>query len=501
MIGKAVGFWLVAVLVGVAAIAFGSVETWAEVWLRFGAVAAFAAVTWSDGPKTLLRGGAAALVLPAALLLAWGIVQSLPLPSAVVRALSPRTARLQAETLPEGGGAALPSFLLSRAPTLGVTVEDGAKLPPGPADPGSRAARSSLSINPHATWNACLSWLTPLLLAFAAERLSRSPSTRYRLLWAIAAWTGVLGAIAVAQSVSWNERLMWIREIPGNSAPLGPFVNPNHFAGYVELGVLVVVGLLLAIVSEADGTLSLAGFREAVMDRGWALPRLLVLGFLLVLGIYGLVLSGSRGAAVALFAGGLVLIPLFHARRWLPVATVGLVALGLGVGVASWMGRENHTLQSAFFADAANDASLSMRSDIWGRTWRIVVDHPLTGTGMGTFPSAYASYDREGEWLGTAQTHDDFLQFASETGLVGTVLLGWLIVAYAWTVLKPGMQSGSPRPKWTTAALAAGCFAMLTHSIIEFNLQVPAVACLFAVLVGALAGACAPATDEDEAAA
>ena len=498
MTAKTIGYWLVAILVGVAALAFGSVETWAEVWLRLGAVAALVAVTWGDGLKGLFRGGAAALVVPSVLLVAWGIVQSLPLPATVVRAVSPRTARIQSETLPAGGGAALPSFLLSRATSLGVTLEDGAKLPPGPADPGSRAARSSLSLNPHATWNACLSWLTPLLFAFAAERLSRDPSMRYRLLWAIGAWTGVLGAIAVAQEVSWNERLLWIREIPANSAPLGPFVNPNHFAGYVEIGVFVLVGLLLALVADADGTLSLAGLREAVMDRSWALPRLLVLGFLLVLAICGLVLASSRGAVIALVAGAAVLIPLFRARVWLPVATVALIAVGLGVGVASWMGRENHTLQSAFFAEAADDASLSMRSDIWGRTWRIVLDHPLTGTGMGTFSRAYASYDREGEWLGTAQAHDDFLQFASETGLIGTALLVWLVVAFAWTVLKPALHAGGRRPKWTTVALGAACFAMLAHSIVEFNLQVPAIACLFAVIVGALAGASAAAVPEED---
>ena len=501
MTSKAIGFWLLALLVGCAAIAFGSVETWAEVWLRFGAVAACAAVLWSDGPSALLRRDTRAIYLPAVLLVAWGLVQSMPLPRPVVAALSPRTARIQADVLPRGGGAELPAFLLGRAPARGVTLESGAALPPGPADPGSRAARSSLSINPHATWLACLSWLTPLLLAFAAQRLSRDPAMRYHLLWAIASWTGVLGAIAVAQSVSWNQRLFWIREVPVNSAPLGPFVNPNHFAAYVALGLLVVIGLLLALVAGDEGEISIASVREAVLDRSWALPRLLVLSFLGVLGACGLVLSGSRGAVGAFAVGIVALIPFLRARRWLPAASLLMVAIGLSVGLASWLGREDHTLQSAFFAEAADDASLSMRSDIWGRTWRILVDHPITGTGMGTFPRAYASYDREGEWQGTGQTHDDYLQLASETGLVGIALLVWLVAAYAKRVLKPALRAGGPRPKWTTAALAAACLAMLAHSIIEFNLQVPAVACLFAVMVGALAGAAAAPSPEAEDAA
>jgi O-antigen ligase len=495
---RAVAFWIVAVLIGAAALAFGAVENWSGAWLRFGAAAAFAAAVWSDDPRELFRGRAFVVSLPVALFIAWGLVQSLPLPPAVVRVLSPRTARIQAETLPAGGGTALPSFLLAQAEKRGVTIEPGATLPPGPDDPGSRPARSGLSVNPGATRRACLAWLTPLLLMLAAERLSRDSATRYRLLWAVAGWTGVLGAIAVAQKVDWNGRLLWIRESSSDSAPLGPFVNPNHFAGYIELGVLVVFGLVLAILGGAGAGPSRADVRAALLDRAWALPRLLILGSAAVLGLCGLVLSGSRGGAISLFAGIVVLLPFGRLRAWLPAAVAIVLAVGLAVGLSSWLGQEERTLQTAFFAEGTNDPSLAARSDIWGRTWRILLDHPVTGTGLGTFPSAYASYDREGEWLGTAQAHNDYLQLVSETGVVGVVLLAWLVAAFALRVLLPALRPAHGRPRWTTTALAAAVFAMLVHSILDFNMQIPAVAALFAVIGGMLIAAAddpAPASD------
>jgi O-antigen ligase len=208
-----------------------------------------------------------------------------------------------------------------------------------------------------------------------------------------------------------------------------------------------------------------------------------------VLGICGILLSQSRGGLLALLAGLVVLLPLGRARAWLAVAAAILLLVGLGVGLASWLGHEEQRLQTAFFASGGSDPSLSMRSDIWGRTFRVLADHPWTGTGLGTFRWAYGGYDREGEWLATEQAHNDYLQLASETGLPGIALMLWCVAAFGIRVLRPALRGGDGPPPWTTTALAAAVFAMLGHSVIEFNLQIPAVAALFAVAAGALAAA------------
>jgi O-antigen ligase len=497
-----VASWIVAVLVGVAALAFGSVEHWASAWLLCFALLAAAVGLWNDDPRTVLRSPAVAVVLPAVLLVVWGVFQSFPMPRPVVRLLSPKTARLQEEAVPEGGGRALPSWLLSQAGAHGVTLEPGASLPPGPDDPGDRAARSSLSVDPGATRGACLAWLVPLLLVVVAERVSRDPSTRYRLLWAVAGWTGLLGAIAVAQRVAWNGRLLWFRETPPDADPLGPFVNPNHFAGYVEMGVLVVIGLLLAILGGGDGRLSRANLRAALLDRAWALPRLLLLGGITVLALCGMILSGSRGGMLAFLVGVAVLLPSRKLRGLLAAATIVVLVVGLAVGLASWLGPEVKTLQTGLFSEGLRDPSMAMRSDMWGRTWQILADHPVTGTGLGTFARAYARYDREGEWLGTRWAHNDFLQLASETGFVGAALSIWLVAAVGRRVLLPALRPVAPaRTRWTTAGLAAAVFAMLVHSTVDFSLQIPAVATLFGVLGGMLVAAAAdPAPAAEQAA-
>jgi len=496
--GRTIGFCVLSFLIGAAALAFGAVEGWASAWLLFGALVAVAAVVWKDPWGGLRRAGSFPVLLPALLLIVWGVLQSAPLPRGLVKVLSPRTARLQASLVPAEGGEAMPAFLAAKATASGVQIDGNASAPRGPADRGSLAARSSLSVNPAATRRACLAWLTPILLAFAAERLSRDRLTRYRLLWAVASWTGVLGAIAILGRVMGNGKILWIREMPGDAIPIGPFVNGNHYAAYVTLGILVSFGLLLAILGGPDGQLSRENVRAALVDRAWSVPRLIVLGAFVILGTSGLILSGSRGGLIALAAGLVVLLPLGRLRALIPAAVAVVVLAALALGLASWLGREQRTLQTGFFAESVSDPSLATRSDMWGRTWRIIVDHPLTGTGLGTFPWAYATYDREGEWLGTLQAHNDYLQLISDTGLVGLVLLAWLIVALIRRGFLPALRPPEGRAPWTTIALAAAAFAMLVHSVLEFNFQIPAVAALFAVIAGMLLAAAAPGDRREE---
>lgn len=492
MTARRVALALLVLLLGSVAFAFGSVEPWANEGLRLLALVVFGLTFWRSPGEALRSRSVAALVLPAALLLVWSGLQVVPLPRPVLSALAPRTAALYAEAVPTPrGGESLPGWLLRRAPVEGVRVEPEAQAWKGPADRGDPTVGHTLSIHPAATREALLEWGTMLLLFVSAAALARDSEKRYRLLWGIAVWTGLLGLIAVVQSVSWNDRILWLRTAPEDSIPLGPFVNHNHFAAYVEMGTLAAVGLLLAVLARPAGRLSASGIRVALGDREWALPRALALGLLAVLGVGGLALAGSRGGALS-FAAGVLALALVGARRtraWLSFVGLALALLGLGAGLAAWVAPDPRGLQQTPFVSAQADPSAVHRLDAYAKTLRILVDHPVTGTGLGTFPWAYARYEREGEWIGMAQAHNDFLQFASETGIPGLVLLAWGLVVFGWRVLRPALGSGQHVPRWTTAAAAAAVLAVLFHSVLDFSLQVPAVAALFSVLLGVLAAA------------
>jgi O-antigen ligase len=107
---------------------------------------------------------------------------------------------------------------------------------------------------------------------------------------------------------------------------------------------------------------------------------------------------------------------------------------------------------------------------------------PVWGWGLGTFPTVYPSYRSFYTNLFVNEAHNDYAQLLMETGLLGFVLMLWFVIAL--------YRSGWPISRrwefqWDRAvSLAAflGCTGMLLHSLVDFNLQIPANAAVFYVL-------------------
>ncbi len=482
-------FGVLALLLGGSAFAFGAVEMWAGEWLRFGILVALGLVLWSRPAGRVFGGPVLAVLIPGAALLVWAGLQLVPLSPGILRALSPKAATAYARTVPAGGGEALPGWLLAKARAEGVTVADGAAAPKGAADAGDPLVGRTLSIYPYGTRRAILAWVTMLAFVAVAARLSRNEFSRYRLLWVTGGWSGTVALVAFLHRLSGSDKVLWLRQRPSDSRPLGPFVNPDHLGGYVVLGLMVLAGLALALASRPTGRLDRRGIRLAVLERTWIQPRLLVLGVLAGVSVVGLYLSGSRGAWLGLVSGILFLFAgKTLGKRWIATAFVGVIAVGLCAGM---IGHVFPGARMTPHVSVAQDGSLALRLDAWAKTMDVVFDYPLTGTGLGTFQWAFVSYQREGEWQIWAEAHNDYLQLLSETGAVGLLLLLAFLALFISKVVLPAFDPAPAARRWTTVGVGAAIFAMLVHTSVDFNLQIPAVGALFATLVGILAAAAA----------
>ena len=476
---------LLVALLGASALAFGSVEESAGGWLRLGLLLIAAALVASGADRRSLGGATAALLVPVIAVVALGWFQSIPVPNSVIGALSPHWAGLRSDVVPGNDADALPRFLASRAIAQGASLQPGESMPHVAAVPHPVDGGRALSVAPRSTRRALLSWITAALGLACAAVLARRPVDLYTLLWALAGWSGVLGAIAIVARVSGTTSLLGLRKAPAGATVLGPFVNPNHFAAFVEVGVLVAFGLLFAILSPSDGRVTRVSIRRALVDREWALPRLVLLGGCVVLGLVGLVLSRSRAGSAAFAIGFLSLLAVRRLKGRFAVVVVAAVCVGLAVGLVSWAGARDEGSSATPFVATSIDPSLAQRWDIWGRTLRIVRDFPIVGAGLGTFSYAYAGYDRPGEWLDTAQAHNDYLQFVAETGLLGAIVLAGAVIVFLRRVLLPITRATTPF-RWTTAGCLGAVLAILVHTVFDFSLQIPAVALEFAVTLGLL---------------
>jgi len=113
----------------------------------------------------------------------------------------------------------------------------------------------------------------------------------------------------------------------------------------------------------------------------------------------------------------------------------------------------------------------------------MVRDFPLFGVGLGGFGDLFAHYQSP-PWseFEARKTHNDYLELLSEGGVVGFGLLLWFFVAVT-TRLYRGLPVLPPAVLPTAAALVAAMAAMAFQEFFDFNLQIPANAILFTIIL------------------
>lgn len=426
-------------------------------WLVLDDVPSYGLPAWSfDLGRPLLSVGP--LLLPGAAFLALVLFQLLLLPPWLVAALT----RARADALAADPSAWLP-----------LTV----------------------SVSHTRTGAGFLAALLGLHLVAGAVLAERAARTRFRRFLAVLATA--LALVALAQMASGATAVYGRFAAPGAGGShtiFGPFPNRNHFAGYMLLLAAPALHLVLR---------AFAGYRQrAGRSSNWR-RRVVALqspeGTALFLALVpagaalcALVASNSRGG---LLAFGLSLL-LASALRPAPARRAALVLAALLTALAvSWFGTAR---LGARYGRLAQD--LSGRTAVWSDTLSRMSGLWLTGSGFNTFVPAMSratvfelprgatawrapyevsvtqaprlGYRVLGEVEGLAwyaHAHSDYLQVLVETGVPG------LLLALAAATLLLRQARNEP---WLLAAL----LGVLMQSLIDFPLQMPACAALFAVL-------------------
>ncbi|KAB7622634.1 O-antigen ligase family protein [Alkalilimnicola sp. S0819] len=240
--------------------------------------------------------------------------------------------------------------------------------------------------------------------------------------------------------------------------PSGPFLNKNSLAAFLNLILLATLGLL-----------------AAGRARGYALIVLLALGLALV---------GSRGALLGLGAGlAAYSLALTVRRQWrsLGLALVS-VLLGLVLGELLTDG-----LAGARLASLAEPGSAGAdRFVIWESAWRMFLERPWLGWGLGTFWVAYPPFRQPADGSGGFYVHNDYLQFAVEAGWPGLLLLTAFSLALLWLGLRYLHRARDTRARTEFAGLWAGLLAVGVHTLFTFNFYILAILLLAGLYVGRL---------------
>jgi O-antigen ligase len=309
-----------------------------------------------------------------------------------------------------------------------------------------------------------------IIVFFLTAQSFRTRGDLTRMAWFLLSLGFVVSLFGIIQHFTSEGRIYWYRELPLGGDVFGPYVNRNHFAGFVEL--------------TAPIGLSLMAFRGIRRDL------FLLTTLLTILPVSALVLSGSRGGIVsfAFQVGVLTLLVRSRRSREGPrMASVGIVALA-ALGLIVWMGAGRAI--ERFSTLPSSDTSLQRRFTMVRAASQIVRDHPIVGSGLGTLVVVYPRYETVYDGKIVQHVHDDYMELLADSGLVGGLCgLAFLIVLYRQARRNFEAEQGHFSRGLHAGAIVA-LSGLLLHSFVDFNLHVPANMLLF--FLQAQLASCAP---------
>jgi O-antigen ligase len=224
-----------------------------------------------------------------------------------------------------------------------------------------------------------------------------------------------------------------------------------------------------------------ADYVRSLSSGDFARP-LLVASASVVMGA-ALLLTRSRSGVVA-FAAGTVLVAVAVLRRQRTVRQRAVILIAFAVlvlGSAMWAGLDNAV--GKFFERNPIPSAVGGRTGAWKDTVEIIRDFPLTGAGLNSYGSAMTLYQSDSREMHFQEAHNDYLQLAAEGG----VLVGIPVLAAIGIFVRDVRRRFREAPKdgttyWLRVGSVVGLIAIALQSLVEFSLQMPGNAAMFALL-------------------
>ena len=292
-----------------------------------------------------------------------------------------------------------------------------------------------------------------------------------------------ISCYAVYQFLSGSQKV-WSFTTPYQHRGTGTFISPNNLAGFLEL--LLPLGLAYTLTGRAKpvkkvflgyaSLVMLAGIGVSVSRAGWL----------------------STALALLVFFGVLA----FRRSYRLPALALLLVIAGAGI---YFIPRSIHF--QARWQEVYKNGKLDKdaRPDLWRSAVDMWQQHVLWGVGPAHFDYRFREFRPQSLQGRPNRVHNDYLNTLTDWGVAGFVLVAsaWALLAWGvvrtWRfVLRSERDLGSKRSNKFAFVLgaSAGLVAILIHSIVDFNMHIPANAIVVVTLMALLSGHLRFATEQ-----
>jgi O-antigen ligase len=383
-------------------------------------------------------------------------------------------------------------------------VRDGAsEAKEGREDPLLRLdepARRPISVNPGRTRGRFVQVGALVALFFMVARWADERRI-VSILKAVTVVGFLVAVFGLVQLLTWNGKIYWVRKVPSVSATMptafGPFVNHDHFAGYIEMIIPVALSLAFWLVDKRRTPAPPAS--PAPEEGGWTaalrtgppeergrLSQGTLATFVAVILIVSLFFSLSRGGILSAFISGSILLVLL-CRRIASRRVRALVAVALPAVVVSMIaliGAEAVRKQMGTYANLSGEASFRLRAIIWERLVRELPAYAWVGAGLGTFEDSFAPLTPAGSLRRWDKAHNDYLHLVWETGVAGGLLFVLGAAAFIRRFWWPALRGRARPVELFGVGMAISLLSIALHSAVDFSLQIGANGFLCSLLAG-----------------
>jgi O-antigen ligase len=258
------------------------------------------------------------------------------------------------------------------------------------------------------------------------------------------------------------------------------FINRNSYATYGGLCVIIAMGPLLSELRHLmrSGASPIALLRTVSEE---ATPVLYITALAIATGVMAVILTGSRAGVASLLLGltvfglGMLIVRDLSLRAFLVLVVIGAVCVITAMVVSG-----------GFLAERVSDGiEHDARWVLFEIGRQVAGERPVAGHGLGGFAAAFngglqapPGFDAYVDFA-----HNSYLELAVEGG-IPALLLSLALVGMAVGICVTALFSRSRGTSFAIAAIA-GTALIAGHSMVDFSLQMPAVAVTFMLMLGA----------------
>lgn len=335
----------------------------------------------------------------------------------------------------------------------------------------------TISLYPHGTWRETLLLFSYVAFGFVISRRFRTENQIKFLLIPVFTASLIEAAYGIYQYITTSNTASGL----GVESGRGTFLNRNHFAGFLEMSLPLVLGYTLSLGRQHRRRRSF--FKNLVSSDRFQKQILLL--FLLGILLLALFFSQSRMGIFSVLLSLLFFYLAYYSfkKDRVEKALMILFVLAVALIYGLWIG-----LHPIFERFLQIESDAPGRTLVWKDSLTTIRDFPLFGTGLGTFGYVYPLYKRYMEQaLVYIHAHNDYLQLIVETGLLGFLSILIALDLFILSLLKTlGHLSheGKHFRFFLSLGALSGIVSLLIHSLADFNLHVPSNALYFAFLIG-----------------